>query len=246
MPEITREQIAKLIKLQQVETDKKKIKVTIENLPDKLAELDAVLDHAEEVINKKEAFLQDYKQKYRSSESDTEMNRSKIKKSEKKLASAKNNKEYQSSLKEINELKKNNSQIEDDMIECLDRMDEIEREIKSRKEDYNKIAEKINIEKNVIKDQAKNDEQKLLELHSERDKIIESGQNDLIEKFFIIQKKQTNGVAIAQAKNSICYGCNMNIPPQMYNDLQRCNSLEFCPFCDRILYWEQEKIDNAV
>ena len=241
MPEITREQLSILVKLQHIETDAKNIKSALENLPDKLAELDAGLDHAEEEVNKKEALLQDYRQKYRSSESDTEINRSKIKKSEEKLASAKNNKEYQSSLKEINEFKKNNSQIEDDMIECLDRMDEIEREIKSRKEDYNKIAEKINIEKNVIKNQAKNDEQKLLELHAERDKIIESGQNDLIEKFFIIQKKQTNAVAIAQAKNSICYGCNMNIPPQMYNDLQRCNSLEFCPFCDRILYWEGEE-----
>ncbi|MBL0731773.1 MAG: hypothetical protein JJW03_02830 [Desulfosarcina sp.] len=241
MPEITREQLSILVKLQHIETDAKNIKSALENLPDKLAELDAGLDHAEEVINKKEALLQDYRQEYRSSESDTEINRSKIKKSEEKLGSAKNNKEYQSSLKEISELKKNNSTIEDDMIECLDRMDEIEREIKSRKEDYNKIAEKINIEKNVIKNQAKNDEQKLLKLHAERDKIIKSGQNDLIEKFFIIQKKQTNAVAIAQAKNSICYGCNMNIPPQMYNDLQRCNSLEFCPFCDRILYWEGEE-----
>ncbi|WDN87312.1 uncharacterized protein BuS5_00280 [Desulfosarcina sp. BuS5] len=246
MLKITREQIGRLIKLQQIETDKKRIKATLENLPDQLAELDTGLDRAEKAVNNKKTLLKDYEQKYRSYESDTEINRTKIKKSEEKLGFAKNNKEYQSSLKEIHELKNKNSKIEDDMIECLDRAEEIERDIKSRKEDYNKIGKKINIEKNIIKNQAKNDEHKLLELHAERANIIESVQKDLIEKFFIIQKKQTNGIAIAKAKNSICYGCNMNIPPQMYNDLQRCDSLKFCPFCDRILYWEQEKTDNAV
>jgi len=31
----------------------------------------------------------------------------------------------------------------------------------------------------------------------------------------------------------------MNIPPQMYNELQRYDSLKLCPFCNRILYWDK-------
>jgi len=241
MPEITKEQTYRLVALQQVETDIKINKAAIENLPGRLAEVDAELDHAEEIVNKNEALLKDYSQKYRSCESDTEINRSKIKKSKVKLESVKNNKEYQSSLKEISELKSKNSKIEDDMLQYLDQIDGIESEIKSLKNDYKKIVEKIKIKKNDLKNQAKNDEQKLIALYAEKDKIVESVQKDLIKKFLMIQKKQINGVAIVEAKNSICCGCNMNIPPQMYNDLQRCNSLEFCPFCNRILYWQQEQ-----
>ena len=241
MPEITKEQTYRLVALQQVETDIKINKAAIENLPDKLAEIDAELNHAEEIVNKNEALLKDYSQKYRSYESDTEINRSKIKKSETKLESVKNNKEYQSSLKEISELKSKNSKIEDDMIQYLDKIDEIEHEIKSLNNDYKKIAERIKIKKNDLKNQVKNDEQELIQLYAERDKTLESVQKDLIKKFLMIQETQTNGVAIVQAKNSICCGCNMNIPPQMYNNLQRCNSLEFCPFCNRILYWQQEE-----
>lgn len=241
MPEITKEQTYRLVALQQVETDIKINKAAIENLPGKLVEIDAELYHAEEIVNKNEALLKDYSQKYRSCESDTETNRSKIKKSEIKLESVKNNKEYQSSLKEISELKNKNSKIEDDMIQYLDQIDEIERKIKLLKNDYKKIAEKIKIKKNDLKNQTKKDEQKLIALYAEKNKIVESIQKDLIKKFLMIQKKQDNGVAIVEAKNSICYGCNMNIPPQMYNDLQRCNSLEFCPFCNRILYWQKEQ-----
>jgi predicted nucleic acid-binding Zn-ribbon protein len=39
------------------------------------------------------------------------------------------------------------------------------------------------------------------------------------------------------AVNSICNGCNVNIPPQMYNELQRCKSVKLCPNCQRIIYW---------
>ena len=241
MPEITKEQTYQLVELQHVETDIKINKAAIENLPAKLAEIDAELDHAEEIVNQNEALLKECNKKYRSCESDTKINRSKIKKSEEKLESVKNNKEYQSSLKEISELKSKNSKIEDDMIQYLDQMDEIECRIKSLKKDYKKNVEKTNIKKNAIKNQAKNDEQHLIKLYSEKDKIIESVQKDLMKKFLMVQKKQTDGVAIVQSKNSICGGCNMNIPPQMYNDLQRGNSLKFCPFCNRILYWKQEQ-----
>ena len=31
----------------------------------------------------------------------------------------------------------------------------------------------------------------------------------------------------------------MNIPPQLYNELQRSEQILCCPNCNRILYWEE-------
>lgn len=239
MPEITKEEIRKIVKMQQIETDIRRLQVVLEKLPDKISGLDAGLDQAEKVIAESEKLLKAKRQQYRDYETDIDINSSQIKKSEQKLGSVKNNKEYQSSLKEIDELKVKNSCIEDEMILCLDSIENIERDLKSNSENYNKIVKKINLEKDALKNQSENDEQKLLTLYAERDDNRESIQPGLLKKFLIIQKNQTNGVAIAQVKNSVCFGCNMNIPPQIYNTLQRCNSLEFCPFCNRILYWEQ-------
>ena len=39
-------------------------------------------------------------------------------------------------------------------------------------------------------------------------------------------------------KNGTCRGCNMNIPPQLYIVLQRGATIETCPSCHRIIYWE--------
>jgi len=31
----------------------------------------------------------------------------------------------------------------------------------------------------------------------------------------------------------------MNVPPQLYHTLPRGNTLETCPYCHRIIYWEE-------
>ena len=52
--------------------------------------------------------------------------------------------------------------------------------------------------------------------------------------------KQGDGIAIVDVKNAVCQGCNMNIPPQMYNELQRDISLKYCPSCERIIFWQDQ------
>ena len=36
----------------------------------------------------------------------------------------------------------------------------------------------------------------------------------------------------------------MNIPPQLYNILQRGQTVETCPSCHRIIYWEEIMKDD--
>jgi len=40
-------------------------------------------------------------------------------------------------------------------------------------------------------------------------------------------------------RNGTCQGCNMNIPPQLYNQLQRGDTIELCGTCNRIIYWDK-------
>jgi len=38
----------------------------------------------------------------------------------------------------------------------------------------------------------------------------------------------------------VCSGCNVNLPPQMYNEIQRFDRIRFCPNCQRIVYWREQ------
>ncbi len=50
---------------------------------------------------------------------------------------------------------------------------------------------------------------------------------------------------MAPVSNGTCRGCNMNIPPQLFNVLQRGTSIETCPYCHRIIFWEELMKDPA-
>jgi predicted nucleic acid-binding Zn-ribbon protein len=53
------------------------------------------------------------------------------------------------------------------------------------------------------------------------------------------------GLALVAVKRGTCQGCNMNIPPQVFNRLQRGDSLENCDHCYRLLYWDQLLVQSS-
>jgi len=56
----------------------------------------------------------------------------------------------------------------------------------------------------------------------------------------MVKAKKADGIAIVPVFATVCRGCNVNIPPQMYNELQRVDRLKNCPNCERIIYWDDD------
>jgi predicted nucleic acid-binding Zn-ribbon protein len=48
-----------------------------------------------------------------------------------------------------------------------------------------------------------------------------------------------DGEAVAQGKNEVCMGCFMNIPPQLFIEVQRGDKLIKCPQCSRFLFFSE-------
>jgi predicted nucleic acid-binding Zn-ribbon protein len=64
---------------------------------------------------------------------------------------------------------------------------------------------------------------------------------DVLALYRRVKAKKANGIAICSVGASTCRGCNVNIPPQMYNELQRVDRLKNCPNCERIIYWDDDQ-----
>ena len=142
-------------------------------------------------------------------------------------------------LKEIEDGEAKNSDIEDQMLECLDRIDEAEKNITAKQEEFAELSESIKAEKEKIHQEAEQDRQKLAKLDSETKEIYTRVETDLLEKYNMVKAQQFGGLVVVSVKDAVCSGCNMNIPPQMYNELQRRDALKFCPNCHRIIYWDE-------
>ncbi len=235
MKQITRDQIELLIELQKKEIEAETIQYELDKQPAKMAQITSVLKKFEEEIEKQTAALEDLKKGYRSFDDIIADNQARIKKREEQLRAVTTNKEYQAILKEIADIKKINSRIEDETIECLDKIDAAEKAVKEHEKNYAVEEENINQQKTALEIEADGQEKLLEGLLSEKDAISEKIDPELMKQYDFI-KSQARGIAIVEVKEAVCQGCNMNIPPQMYNELHRENELRICPHCHRMLY----------
>jgi hypothetical protein len=142
-------------------------------------------------------------------------------------------------LKEIEDVKSKNSLIEDKMIECLDRIDEAEKIIATKKDEYLQFSGRIKSEKQSIEHEAEIDKKKLDELDMDRKNVSGLIDSQLFKKYLVIKEQHYGGLAVVPVKDAVCHGCNVNLPPQLYNELFRYNSLKFCPNCQRIIYLKE-------
>ena len=234
-----KEQIKVLVKIQHLDTESVRIKSTLNDVSKKLENLDSSLKEIEQTIKDQESVLNELKKQYRDYESDVKMNLVKNKKSQEKLRSVKTNKEYQSLLKEIEDVNSKNSSIEDKMIECLDRMDEAEEIISKKKDEYLLFSDRIKSEKENIEREAGINKKKLDEINMDRKNVSGLIDSQLFEKYLVIKEQQQGGLAVVPVKNAVCHGCNVNLPPQLYNELFRYDSLKFCLNCHRIIYLKE-------
>lgn len=224
-----------LLKLQGIELKMASIQTFIDGHPGQLKQLDSRLTAFEDNISEVKSGLSDLQQIYRSHESDAQTYQAQIEKSREKLKSVKTNKEYQSSLKEIGELEGLQSKVEDKMIQCLEDTDEAEAALAGKKEEFKRFSQQGNVQKEEIKRESAEKEAQLSELDMERKKILQLVAPGLLNKYNAV-KKNAGGIGVAVVKNSVCQGCNVNIPPQMFNELLKFDKLLVCPFCQRIIY----------
>ena len=230
MAKATEEQIITLVKLQKIDSEVQKLELSLRKMPVQIGILNERLEEYLRGVEEDENKISELNKNYRTYESDVQMNLGKIQKSEEKLRSVKTNKEYQSSLKEI----------EDEMLEFLEKIERAETDLNDRKQRYSQIVDDTSREKDAIKKDIERCKQKLAQLKSDRDIVTNAMDATILDIFSKVKAKQADAVAIAEVIDAVCQGCNLNIPPQMYIELQHRNSLKNCPSCERIIYWEDK------
>ncbi len=159
-----------------------------------------------------------------------------IKKTRERLYEVKTNKEYQAILKEIETAEVKISELESSILSHLEEIDQLVKTLKPLEEEMAARTAQYEQKKSVI-------ERELAGIDELRQKRLEQCEAirkkvspDLLKKFDTI-KAATAGVALTSVWKAVCGACYMNIPAQLYIDLQKTADIAFCPNCQRIIYW---------
>ncbi len=230
-----KEQLRILVDLQKAEVAISNSEKELAGIDDRVNALNAELVDYQDRVSHQEQMLDDLKKQFRSDEDEVQMIETQVVKSKEKLGAVKTNKEYQSMLKEIDELKIKSSDLEDQMLEHLDRIESSEKDLTEKKADLADVSYEIQQKQDEIRKNADKQRVEMASMVQKRGEIW----NDIEEKLRGVYenvKRQGNGIAMAEIIDGVCQACRMNIPPQLYNDLMRMDSIRMCPHCQRIMY----------
>ncbi len=162
-----------------------------------------------------------------------------IVKSNEKLRMVKTNKEYQLFLREVDDNKKRKDALETELIERMDERDRLGSLLQESEKEFALVEAQIASEQHEI-DQKTVEDREMLEEHLSRQAEIGKTINPALMTRFMKISKMNQGLAVVNVKNEVCMGCFMNIPPQLYIEVQRGKKLISCPQCSRILYYEKQ------
>jgi predicted nucleic acid-binding Zn-ribbon protein len=234
-----KDQIDILVSLQQIEIESSSVKSHLCIMSKRLDILNNSRNELNGHITDETDKVEELKKQYRSHESDIKQNQVMIKRSQDRLNSIKNNREYQALVKEVEELKRTNTATEELMIDILNQIDDREKKTVVMQTELQQVENDILQEQQVIGAETETAGKRLTELDQQRQKLSGKIESDVLNLFQKVQSQQTRGNAVVPVQDAVCHGCYVNIPPQMYNELQRCDKLRMCPNCQRIIYWKQ-------
>jgi len=206
-------------------------------IPLQLADFKKKMLEAEKLFIEASNEFGDLKEKKMSLEGSIEDEKIDIEKSKARLMTIKTNREYFAMLKEIDMVKRMNRQREDDLLELMVKYEEVEKKYNETKSEYDGLKGRYDKDMENIRKQMKGFDRDIGKLEEEKDKIAQKLDQRKTRRFEMVFSRR-NGLAVVPAKDYICTGCNMNIPPQLFNLLQREDRIYECPNCSRIIFYE--------
>ncbi|MBW1675116.1 MAG: hypothetical protein JRF30_04305 [Deltaproteobacteria bacterium] len=233
-----KEQINLLVKLQEKDRVLDRFRWQIREGPERLQDLEKKLEGVEEDVEADKRRIQELKKTQRDYEAEIEDGLAHIRKSRGRLMGIKNNKEYRALLREIEETEKGNADKEDRILSCLEELEKLNKELEAKEKGLSAMRDSLESEKTAIAKEVAHVREELSDTEKSREKLVQTIAPELLSKYEQI-KARSGGIAIALVNNATCSQCHLGIPPQMYNELQRQDSLKFCPNCQRIIYWKE-------
>ncbi len=240
MLNITREDINVLLELQKAETESVNIESFLSETAGEKSELDSKLAEFESKLNFYKSEWKKAEKDCRETESEIQINEQRIKTSGERLKQVKTNREYQALQREIDDGKKRKTELENLLLKYLEQQEETEKIVKSQQADFDQLVEKISSDKQSI-DKKSEGHRKLLKKYTKQKETIGRDLNPELLKLFNEIADSNGGLVVAPVKDEVCMGCFMNIPPQLYIEVLRGQSLIMCPQCNRILYYVDEE-----
>jgi uncharacterized protein len=233
-----REQLKLLEKLQQFDAKLQETEDALSVLPAKLKSLQEDVGRVEGLLEGERQQLAEVRRYREEIEGAIKADQDQLNKSKTKLTQVRTSKEYMAGQREVEASRKNATEREDELAKLMAAIEKFQTSIKTHEEELAALKEHVAEEEQETAAKVGELEGKREQQRRDREVVSKTVAKDVLAKYEAIRRRR--GHAVVAARHGVCTGCNMHLPPQLYNILHRGNSIEYCPSCRRIIFVESE------
>lgn len=232
----------KLKSLQEVLVKKYELEKKIDEAPKQLSSQDELLERMKKEFIDKNTEYEAVKMKVNQLRNDLDEAVKSRESGEKGMDNITTHREYEALDRQIAEaeirekdIRKDLQKEEKSLADLNDSLKQYEAMIKSQEAELN--VGRASLDKELAEYKTE-----LAGLQKKENKISTNIDQEVLFKFQRIIQRNTEG--IVAVRNGVCMGCHMILPSQFANEVHKGESILFCPYCSRILFYEEAAEDE--
>lgn len=242
MEEMT-EVFNKLKTLQDVLVEKYDLEKKIESSPKQLDSQDELLARLKKEYIEKNKSYEEVKEVVENLKKDLSEAEASREKGEKDMDNITSHREYEALDKQISEATEKEAGIRKELLREEKKLAELNESLKADEAMIQAQESDLNTSKSALSDQIQEYKNQLENLKKQEEEITPGLNQEIVYKFQRIIQRNSEG--IVAVKNGVCTGCQMILPGQFANEVRDGEKILFCPYCSRILFYQEVNEDEA-
>jgi hypothetical protein len=222
-----------LAELQKVDLEVVALRKSAEVYPKQMGELERELSQAKAEVEAERTKLLDVERQRRTLEQNIAEEKEKVRKWEARLSEQRSTREYAALAREIDIAKKANATMAEELVELGKIQIQLREVVKTKDQQYAAKVADIGGKLNELRGKVASFEGQVRELEGKRAEVAKTVHPPLLSRYETVRRRRSPALVTVIA--GTCQGCNMSVPPQLYNTLKTSLETDICPSCHRII-----------
>ncbi|MCL2179919.1 MAG: C4-type zinc ribbon domain-containing protein [Treponema sp.] len=237
---VTENDLDKLRKLQDIIHEKLGLEKNIQEIPKLLGTQEELLNRLKKTFIERNSEFEKVKNEEVDLRNKLAITEAAREKSEKNMDAVSTQREYELLDKEIKDASEKEHQYRKDLQQKEKTLAELDDQIKRQASMIEQQEKELEDRRKKIEAEISDKQKQIDVLKKKENKLTENLDSEVVFKFERIIKNK-KGIGIVAIKRNVCMGCHMILPVQFANEVRIGEEFVFCPYCSRILFYEESQ-----
>ena len=232
-----RQQLLDLYEVQKIDLKVFEIQERRKTISLRLQEFEDQGKNALAKIDELEGQLVGFERQAKGQETTVQAEKIKIKKWEARLKEIRNQREALALGREVDGAKRSVEKAEEETLSIWKQKEDMELQIETLRDEHTDLGVSAADEADKVKQAMADAEEETARHAVRRETLVDAIPKRVVRTYDMVRAKR-RGTGIITVIQGSCQGCFVKLPPQLFNILQRGDTIEQCPQCQRLMIWE--------